>query len=126
MESTDTVTMKVAVSAFDIAPSNSISSTPKTRDQCSIYQNGTAAGTALYFLCSKVFPNGTWSNQMRGCLQSQYNPQSGYNPIPVPVTLPNNASGHGMTPATTPGVIDLNSLIPGTGAHLSCLLNPNQ
>jgi hypothetical protein len=94
------------------APSNGISSTyppntPKTPDQCSIYNNGTASGSALYKLC-QTFPNNPKSNQMRGCLQSLYSPQSGY--IPLPVLIP-----------TSPGsMFDLNSLIPGTGAHLNC------
>jgi hypothetical protein len=30
--------------------------TPKTTEQCSIYQDGSATGAALYTLCSKVFP----------------------------------------------------------------------
>jgi RHS repeat-associated protein len=105
-----------SANATNSAPSNTIGSTPyppdtpKTTDQCSIYNNGTASGTALYTLCSKVFPNGPLSNKMRGCLQSLYSPQSGY--IPLPVLIP-----------TSPGsATDLNSLIPGTGAHLSCAL----
>jgi hypothetical protein len=94
------------------APNNTVSSTyppntPKTPDQCSIYNNGTTSGAALYKIC-QAFPNSPKSNQMRGCLQSLYNPQSGY--IPLPVLIP-----------TSPGsVFDLNSLIPGTGAHLNC------
>jgi len=99
------------------APSNSISqtpyppNTPKTTNQCSIYNNGTASGTALYTLCSKVFPNGPWSNKMRGCLQSLYSPQSGYLPLSV------------IVPPTVPGCgTDLNNLLPGTGAHIACAL----
>jgi len=95
------------------APNNTISqtpyppNTPKTPDQCSIYNNGTASGSALYKLC-QTFPNNPKSNQMRGCLQSLYSPQSGY--IPLPVLIP-----------TSPGSwFDLNSLIPGTGAHVNC------
>jgi hypothetical protein len=109
------------VASSFLAPNNSISSTPyppntpKTTDQCSIYQNGTASGTALYNLCSKFFPNGPVSNSIRGCLQSLYNPQSGY--LPLPVIIPPGVPGGGT---------DLNSLLPGTGAHLSCFLNPNQ
>jgi RHS repeat-associated protein len=97
------------------APSNTVSqtpyppNTPKTPDQCSIYNNGTASGAALYKIC-QAFPNSPKSNQMRGCLQSLYSPQSGY--IPLPVLIP-----------TSPGSwTDLNSLIPGTGAHVSCAL----
>ena len=97
------------------APNNTVSSTPyppntpKTPDQCSVNNNGTASGTALYNI-SRAFPNNPKSNQMRGCLQSLYSPQSGY--IPLPVLIP-----------TSPGSwTDLNSLIPGTWAHLNCAL----
>jgi hypothetical protein len=85
--------------------------TPKTSAQCSIYQDGSPTGPALYTLCSKVFPNGSVSNQIRGCLQSFYAPGSGYAPIPV--ILP-----------TTPGsYVDVNSILPATGAHLTCFAN---
>ncbi len=114
---------------MNFAPNNGISSTPppntpKTRDQCSIYNDGTASGTALYNLCSKFFPNGNWSNKMRGCLQSKYVPGSGYLPIPFPVTIPNGDAG--LDPAGPTTVIDLNDLIPGSGAHVSCAWNPTQ
>jgi len=97
------------------APSNTIKqtpyppNTPKTPDQCSIYNNGTARGAVLYKICQK-FPNNSKSNEMRGCLQSVYSPQSGY--IPLPVLIP-----------TSPGsMTDFNSLIPGLGAHVTCAL----
>ncbi|MGD0446614.1 MAG: RHS repeat-associated core domain-containing protein, partial [Edaphobacter sp.] len=86
--------------------------TPKTTAQCSIYQDGSATGAGLAFLCSKVFPNGPVSNQIRGCLQSLYNPGSGY--VPIPVIIPPGSPGGGT---------DLNSLLPGTGAHLGCFAN---
>ncbi len=81
---------------------------PKTPDQCSVYQqNG-----GLYVICSHT-GNSSVANKIRGCLQSLYNPQSGY--IPIPVFVP-----------TSPGSgFDLNSLIPGAGAHLSCWADPN-
>jgi hypothetical protein len=95
------------------APNNGTTpiGTPKTPAQCSIYQDGSATGTALYTLCSSVFPNGPVSNQIRGCLQSLYTPGSGYAPIPAIVS-------------TTPGsLVDINRIIPGTGAHLACFAN---
>ena len=69
-----------------IAPNNGTKpiGTPKTTAQCSIYQDGSTAGAGLAFLCSKVFPNGPVSNQIRGCLQSFYTPGSGYAPDPYP------------------------------------------
>jgi len=74
--------------------------TPKTTAQCSDYLDGSATGAGLYTLCSKVFPNDPVSNQIRGCLQSQYIPGSGYINPPSPL----------------PG-------IPGVGAHLMCFAN---
>jgi RHS repeat-associated protein len=79
------------------APNNGPIGTPKTSSQCSIYQDGSATGAGLYTLCSKVFPNGPVSNQIRGCLQSMYIPGSGYINPPNPL----------------PG-------IPGVNAHLTC------
>jgi hypothetical protein len=97
------------------APNNSISSTPqadtpKTSNQCSIYQDGTATGNLLSQICQK-FPNGPKSNQMRGCLQSLYTPGSGYFPITIPIS----PGGTGPFPGG-------NLNIPGAGAHLACLL----
>jgi RHS repeat-associated protein len=84
--------------------------TPKTSAQCSIYQDGSATGAALSKIC-QAFPNDPKSNQIRGCLQSLYNPGSGYVPIPVIVQ-------------TTPGsFVDVNGILPGTGAHLGCFAN---
>jgi RHS repeat-associated protein len=85
--------------------------TPKTSAQCSIYlEGGTASGKALNFLC-RQFPDDPWSQRMRGCLQAVYDPNSGYLPIPVPI---------GPTPGSG---IDLNKIIPGTGAHVGCAIN---
>jgi len=39
---------------------------------CSAYLDGTGAGQILFNLCSKVFPNGAWSNCVRGKLLNQY------------------------------------------------------
>jgi RHS repeat-associated protein len=84
--------------------------TPKTSAQCSIYQDGSATGAALSKIC-QAFPNDPKSNQIRGCLQSLYNPGSGY--VPIPVIVP-----------TTPGsFVDVNGILPGTGAHLGCFAN---
>jgi hypothetical protein len=103
-----------SVSGTVVAPSNGTPpiGTPKTTAQCSIYQDGSATGAGLAFLCSNVFPNGPVSNQIRGCLQSLYNPGSGY--VPIPVIIPPGSPGGGT---------DLNSLLPGTGAHLGCFAN---
>ena len=84
--------------------------TAKTPAQCAIYLDGSATGTALYTLCSKVFPNGPVSNQIRGCLQSQYNSGHGYLPVPVIIPAPS-------------GTTNLDDVIPGTGAHLACFAN---
>jgi hypothetical protein len=90
--------LAVAVAEAEVpAPNNGPMGTPKTSSQCSIYQDGSATGAGLYTLCSKVFPNGPVSNQIRGCLRSVYIPGSGYiNP-----------------PNLVPG-------IPGVNAHLTC------
>lgn len=85
--------------------------TPRTSAQCSIYQDGSATGAALSKVC-QAFPNDPKSNQIRGCLQSLYNPGSGY--VPIPVIIPPGSPGGGT---------DLNSLLPGTGAHLGCFAN---
>jgi hypothetical protein len=82
--------------------------TPKTSSQCSIYQDGSATGSALSMIC-QAFPNGPKSNQMRGCLQSLYTPGSGYLPLPT------------LVPTGPGSFFDVNSVIPGTGAHLTCL-----
>ncbi len=79
---------------------------PKTSQQCSVYLDGTGSGSALFQLCSKVFPNGPSLNRMRGCLESLYLPSKGYLPIPLVVFDP------------APSVVN----IPGAGAHLSCAL----
>jgi hypothetical protein len=99
------------VSGTVVAPNNAPPiGTPKTSAQCSIYQDGSATGAALSKIC-QAFPNGPKSNQIRGCLQSLYNPGSGYVPIPVIVQ-------------TTPGsFVDVNGILPGTGAHLGCFAN---
>jgi hypothetical protein len=60
-------------------------------------------------LCADVFPNGAWSDSMRGCLQSLFDPGAGY--LRIPVIFP---------PGNPLGGTDLNSLIPGMGAHLAC------
>ncbi len=85
--------------------------TPKTSSQCSIYlQSGSTSGQVLNFLC-RQFPDNPWSQRMRGCLQALYDPKSGY--LPVPILLP-------TTPAS---FFDVNSVIPGTGAHAVCALD---
>ena len=82
--------------------------TPKTSSQCSIYlQGGTTSGSALNFICREL-PNGPRSQQMRGCLQTLYSPTSGYLPLPLFIFLPGNS------------LFDLNSIIPGAGAHATC------
>jgi hypothetical protein len=86
--------------------------TPKTSSQCSIYfRDSSSSGQALYTLCSNVFPDNPFSQRMRGCLQSMYIPGPGYMFVPV------------LTATLGPGMTDLDSIIPGTGAHLACLAN---
>ena len=87
--------------------------TPRTPSQCSSYQDGSAAGNLLSTIC-QGFPNNPVSNQIRGCLQSLYSPGSGYIPIPI-IIIPSTVLG--------PGGADLDSLLPGTGAHLLCFAN---
>ena len=86
--------------------------TPKTSSQCSIYSRG-ASGAALNFIC-RVTPNNPWSQRMRGCLQALYDPNSGYLPVPFPI----------VTMVAPP--FDLNSILPGTGAHAVCVLEASQ
>ena len=82
--------------------------TPKTNSQCSIYlQGGTTSGDLLNTICQNT-PNGPTFNQMRGCLQTLYSPTSGYIPLPLFILLPGGS------------FFDLNSIIPGAGAHATC------
>lgn len=65
--------------------------------QCSVYlQGGTVSGNALNFLC-RSFPDNPWSQSMRACLQTLYDPNDGYVPFPL-------------------------ETIPGMGAHVACAL----
>ena len=41
---------------------------------CSAYRDGRGIGDGLAFLCGKVFPDGPWSNCVRGKLLQQYVP----------------------------------------------------
>ena len=95
-------------------PQQTSMGTPKTPEQCSIYlAGGTTSGKSLYVLCSKVFPNSPKSNTMRGCLQSLYDPKSGYLPVPIRVPI--------LIPTPGPAMTDVNEIVPGTGAHAVCL-----
>jgi len=51
---------------------------PPTWSYCSAYRDGTGAGDALYHLCMN-FPDGPWSNCVRGKLLKQYVPNG--NPL---------------------------------------------
>ncbi len=90
---------------------NNTIGTPKNSSQCGIYlQGGTASGAGLNIVCRNA-PEYPWSQRMRGCLQTLYNPSSGYVPIFMPVPLPGGSAA------------DLNTIIPGTGAHVVCAVN---
>jgi RHS repeat-associated protein len=84
---------------------------PKKSSECSKYLEAAdqKSGKALNFLC-RSFPDDPWSQRMRGCLQQLYNPKSGYLLVPVVVPLPYGPN------------VDVNELIPGTGAHAACAL----
>jgi hypothetical protein len=60
-----------------ITPRGMTPSVPPNSGSCSRYQDGTSAGVGLYLLCMK-FPDGRWSDCVRGKLLNQYPP----NPSP--------------------------------------------
>jgi len=51
---------------------------------CSGYRDGTGAGDAMYHLCMS-FPNGPWSNCVRGNLLNQWTPNG--NPLDLSIYL---------------------------------------
>jgi hypothetical protein len=53
------------------ADPKSIPNVPPDPAFCGDYRDGTGAGDALYHLCMN-FPNGPWSNCVRGKLLNQY------------------------------------------------------
>ena len=86
---------------------------PKTSAQCSLYQDGTASGNALYKIC-QAFPNSPKSNRMRGCLQCLYDPGARY--FPVPIIIPGVVPGGGA---------DLDTIIPETGDSFCAAMMTN-
>jgi hypothetical protein len=86
--------------------------TPMNSSQCSIYSQGTS-GKILNYICRKT-PDTPWAQIMRGCLQALYDPNLGYIPLPTLVQI---------GPAN---FFDINSILPGTGAHVVCALEAGQ